>query len=677
MADRAELITAQNAAYEESLREDRLRAAAPSAPSEDIADRLRSAMRTDEVVELTGDFLSAATNSFDDGRLIGEGAFGKVYEGIHQGVSQRFAVKKLDASVGGGPERANKDFAKEIEVLRRFRHPHIIRLHGFSRDQHCLVYELGSQGSLADVLVNDQKSADLTWKLRVRIATGIAKALNYLHRHGELPVFHRDVKSSNAVLCNSGMTVKLIDCGLSMLLNEEQVQTQQTIFTVTQGAALGTPGYMCPQFTRTRKYGEKSEVYSFGVVLLELLTGKVQMVDEVSTPRCISYLSSALTLSHPLTRSLMHTLILKYTHTIFHYQVDLIDLYEDDEAAVLLAALDARSGGWDQQVAAELADIALLCIAKHKRRPTMMPVLHRLSALEKKFCQPTLEEMRLDTLADTQRAELDMLRLQAQVTEMKVASVMRTCILCYDDAGQSEGVACAQEHFVCNGCFGNYVKTEAEQAQEHPDLLRQRNGKVCCPDGRHQPAYTEQQIARHVGDEVYALHDQARQQVVRQEEFEAAQAQMQVEVRRMADQIRRSGDANVGPSPEVLARQLQQQMPNARMCGQCSFGPVDHQACGDLAAHHGERRGNGRISNACARCGWFSREVRDWPRWDGRLPDEVHQQHQEGAQQAADALAATLETATMAVRPGQPRQAPRASQAAGIAQGNGQAYAKR
>jgi interleukin-1 receptor-associated kinase 4 len=279
MADRAELIASQNAAYEESIRVDRLRAAAPSAPSEDSADRLRSAMRTGEVVELTGDFLSAATNSFDDERLIGEGAFGKVYQGSHQGVSQRFAVKRLDASVGGGPERANKDFVREIEVLRRFRHPHIISLHGFSRDDHCLVYELGSHGSLADNLVNDQKAAGLTWKLRVRVANGIAKALNYLHKHGELPVFHRDVKSANAVLCNSGMMVKLIDCGLSMLLNEEQVQTQQTIFTVTQGAALGTPGYMCPQFTRTRKYGEKSEVYSFGVVLLELLTGKVQMLE--------------------------------------------------------------------------------------------------------------------------------------------------------------------------------------------------------------------------------------------------------------------------------------------------------------------------------------------------------------------------------------------------------------
>jgi hypothetical protein len=403
------------------------------------------------------------------------------------------------------------------------------------------------------------------------------------------------------------MHAKLIDCGLSMLLNEDQVQTQDSIFTVTQGAALGTPGYMCPQFSRTRKYGEKSEVYSFGVVLLELLTGKVQMVDEI----------------------------------------DLIDLYEDADAAELLAALDTRCGEWNEQVAAELVDIAIMCIARHRRRPAMMPVLRRLGAVEHRFCQPTLDELHLTALAEDQRAELDALRLQAQVAELEIASAMRTCIVCFVESEQSEGVICAQEHFICDGCFGNYVQTEAEQAQEHPDMLRQRNGQVCCPDGRHEPAFTEQQIARHVSDQVYTLHDQARQQVVRQQEFETAQAQMQVEIRRMADQIRRSGGANVGPSPEVLARQLQQQMPNARMCGQCSFGPVDHQACWDLQAHHGEVRGGSRISNACARCGWFSRDINDWPRWDGRLPDEVHDQHRADAQQAGEALAVGLEAAIL------------------------------
>jgi serine/threonine protein kinase len=236
------------------------------------------------------------------------------------------------------------------------------------------------------------------------------KALNYLRKHVDLPVFHRDVKSSNAVLCNSGMLVKLIDCGLSMLLKEEQVEAQQSIFTATQGGALGTPGYMCPQFTRTRKYGEKSEVYSLGVVLLELLTGKVQMVDGV----------------------------------------DLIELFEeaDDPLEALLAALDSRSGGLHEAVAAEFATLALECVNhRHSRRPAMLLVLRRLSALETRFCRPTLEELRLDTLAEEQRTELEALRLQAQLAEATVDSAMLTCIIRYTDSEQSSGVQCAQGAF--------------------------------------------------------------------------------------------------------------------------------------------------------------------------------------------------------------------------------------
>jgi interleukin-1 receptor-associated kinase 4 len=318
------------------------------------------------------------------------------------------------------------------------------------------VYELGIHGSLADCLVNDEKAAGLTWKLRIRISNGLAKALNYLHKHGDLPVFHRDIKSSNAVLCNSGMLVKLIDCGLSMLLKEEQVEAQQSIFTVTQGGALGTPGYMCPQFTRTRKYGEKSEVYSLGVVLLELLTGKVQMVDDV----------------------------------------DLIELFEeaDDPLEALLAALDSRSGGWHEEVAAEFAALALECVNhRHSRRPAMLLVLRRLSALETKFCRPTLEELRLDTLAEEQRTELEALRLQAQLAEATVASAMLTCVVCYDGFEKGKGLCCAEEHFVCGGCFNGYAQSEGQ------------TGQVLCPEGNHGPAFTEHQVARHVTDEVYTL----------------------------------------------------------------------------------------------------------------------------------------------------------------------------
>ena len=75
-------------------------------------------------------------------------------------------------------------------------------------------------------------------------------------------------------------------------------------------------------------------------------------------------------------------------------------------------------------------------------------------------------------------------------------------------------------------------------------------------------------------------------------------------------------------SKELLAHQLKTQFPGAHMCGSCSFGPVAHMACGDLRAYHGQ----GGISNACPRCGWFQHRISDWPAWDGHLPDETSDQ---------------------------------------------------
>ena len=234
--------------------------------------------------DLPFDYLRRCTDNFAEVRLLDEGAFGRVFRGddaAHAGVIT-FAVKRLNDAVHFGGNAARRDAAeqgmqREIDVLSRFKHPNIILLVGYAREgtEHCLVYELGAEGSLAACLADDAKAVRLTMKVRVRIAAGIARALNYLHRHGAVPVYHRDVKSANIVLCE-GFVPKLIDCGLSMLLDEEHVAAGQTTFTVTQGGALGTPGYMCPTYMRTRKYGERSEVFAVGMVLLELLTGQLQ-----------------------------------------------------------------------------------------------------------------------------------------------------------------------------------------------------------------------------------------------------------------------------------------------------------------------------------------------------------------------------------------------------------------
>ena len=204
----------------------------------DYAASLGNARRGGPLVEnIPLDYLRQCTDGFAEAQLLDEGAFGRVYHGAdaaQDGGLVAFAVKRLNDAVhfGGNAVRraaAAQGLQREIDVLSRFKHPNIILLLGHAREgaEHCLVYELGAEGSLAACLVDDAKATRLTWKIRVRVATGVVRALNYLHRHlPGTPVFHRDIKSANIVLCE-GFVPKLIDCGLSMLLDEEQAAAGQ------------------------------------------------------------------------------------------------------------------------------------------------------------------------------------------------------------------------------------------------------------------------------------------------------------------------------------------------------------------------------------------------------------------------------------------------------------------
>jgi hypothetical protein len=193
---------------------------------------------------------------------------------------------------------------------------------------------------------------------------------------------------------------------------------------------------------------------------------------------------------------------------------------------------------------------------------------------------------------------------------------LKTCLVCLDgELEEGQGVSCAHGHFFCDGCFSQHVETEAGLVDANPDLLRERGGRVLCPIERHEPAFSAQQVVAHVTAEAFELYDRARQAVLQQAEFEKAQAQLEEELRKRAS----AGGGAGAPSAAVLAKQMQQLMPNAVQCGRCGVGPVDHVSCSDLTAHHGQRVGAGRISNACQGCGWFSPNVRDWPKWDGRV----------------------------------------------------------
>jgi serine/threonine protein kinase len=139
------------------------------------------------------------------------------------------------------------------------------------------VYELCAEGALDQALKDKAQASKLTWKIRVCVALGICAALHYLHKgggggKGGGGCYHRDVKAANICLTQA-LQPKLIDCGLAKFIPDDNQAAQAT---ATEGRP-GTSGYMCPRYTSGGVFEEKSEVFSFGIVLLELITGNVQV----------------------------------------------------------------------------------------------------------------------------------------------------------------------------------------------------------------------------------------------------------------------------------------------------------------------------------------------------------------------------------------------------------------
>ncbi|KAG0484696.1 hypothetical protein HPP92_008775 [Vanilla planifolia] len=207
--------------------------------------------------------LERSTNSFDDSQVIGEGGFGRVYQGILED-GTGVAVKVLKRDDGQG----EREFLVEIEMLSRLHHRNLVKLIGIctEKNAHCLVYELIPNGSVESHLHGIHKeTAPLDWNSRMKIALGAARALTYLHEDSNPSVIHRDFKSSN-ILLEHDFTPRVSDFGLARTASEGR----EHIFT----QVMGTFGYLAPEYAMTGHLLVKSDVYSYGVVLLELLTGK-------------------------------------------------------------------------------------------------------------------------------------------------------------------------------------------------------------------------------------------------------------------------------------------------------------------------------------------------------------------------------------------------------------------
>ncbi|KAL4581046.1 hypothetical protein LXL04_017253 [Taraxacum kok-saghyz] len=214
--------------------------------------------------------LARSTSDFSENEKLGEGGFGGVYRGFLIDSNTYVAVKRVSKS----SKQGIKEYAAEVKIISRLRHRNLVQLIGWCHDKKelLLVYEFMENGSLDSHLFKAQSL--LTWGTRYKIAHGVASALFYLHEEWEQCVLHRDIKSSNIML-DSNFKAKLGDFGLAKLVDHEK-GSQTTMLA-------GTLGYMAPECVVTGRATKESDVFSFGVVALEIACGRktIELVDWV------------------------------------------------------------------------------------------------------------------------------------------------------------------------------------------------------------------------------------------------------------------------------------------------------------------------------------------------------------------------------------------------------------
>ncbi|CAL5078172.1 unnamed protein product [Urochloa decumbens] len=213
--------------------------------------------------------LFRATEGFKSKNLLGVGGFGKVYRGVLPVSKCEIAVKR----VSHNSKQGMKEFVAEIVSIGRMQHPNLVQLLGYCRrkGELLLVYEYMSNGSLDKYLYCQERKATLNWVQRLGIIKGIASGLIYLHEEWEKVVVHRDIKASN-VLLDSGMNGRLGDFGLAMLYDHsDNPQTSHVV---------GTIGYLAPELGRTSKASTLTDIFAFGIFVLEVICGQKPIMQD-------------------------------------------------------------------------------------------------------------------------------------------------------------------------------------------------------------------------------------------------------------------------------------------------------------------------------------------------------------------------------------------------------------
>ncbi|MBA0719106.1 hypothetical protein Golax_006812 [Gossypium laxum] len=211
--------------------------------------------------------IEIATDNFSPSRKIGEGGYGPVYHSNLDHTPVAIKVLRPDATQG------QSQFQQEVEVLSCIRHPNMVLLLGACPEYGCLVYEYMANGSLEDRLFMHNSSPVLPWQIRFRIAAEIATGLLFLHHTKPKPLVHRDLKPAN-ILLDHNYVSKISDVGLARLV-PPSVANSVTQYRMTSAA--GTFCYIDPEYQQTGMLGIKSDVYSLGIMLLQIITAKPPM----------------------------------------------------------------------------------------------------------------------------------------------------------------------------------------------------------------------------------------------------------------------------------------------------------------------------------------------------------------------------------------------------------------
>lgn len=232
-------------------------------PVDDLMNIEKYSTKAIDVPFYSMDIVLSATDKFSDANKLGRGGFGPVYKGKFLG-GQEIAVKRLSSCSGQGI----KEFQNEVVLISKLQHRNLVRLLGYSLDKHekILLYEYMPNRSLDTFIFDQENRLLLDWKKRFDIILGIARGLLYLHQDSRLRVIHRDLKTSN-ILLDENMNPKISDFGLARIVEGKGAEASTK-------NVIGTLGYMSPEYALEGKFSTKSDVFSFGILLLEIVSGK-------------------------------------------------------------------------------------------------------------------------------------------------------------------------------------------------------------------------------------------------------------------------------------------------------------------------------------------------------------------------------------------------------------------